>query len=67
MCPSPSDCNFVNENSIHHKDLVQDIDLDLVQKSKQPHTKVNIKYQGPKDMAPFHLLLIFENPNGFAM
>ena len=30
-------------------------------------TKVNIKYQGPKDMALFHLLLIFENPNGFEM
>ena len=29
--------------------------------------KVNSKYQGPKDKAPFHLLLIFENPNGFEM
>ena len=27
--------------------------------------KVNNKYQGPKDMAPFHLLLLFKNPNGF--
>ena len=23
--------------------------------------------RGPKDMAPFHLLLMFENPNGFGM
>ena len=23
--------------------------------------------RGPKDVAPFHLLLIFENPNGFEM
>ena len=29
--------------------------------------KVNIKYQGPKDVAQFYLLLIFENPNGFEM
>ena len=34
---------------------------------KSKIAKVNIKYQGPKDMAPFHLLLIFENPNGFEM
>ena len=27
--------------------------------------KVNIKQQGPKNVAPFHLLHIFENPNGF--
>ena len=27
--------------------------------------KVNIKYQGPNDVAPIHLLLIFGNPNGF--
>ena len=27
--------------------------------------KVNNKYQGPKDVAPFHLLLLFENSNGF--
>ena len=30
-------------------------------------TKVNIRYQEPKDVAPFHLLLIFESPNGFEM
>ena len=35
------------------------------QRSKS--AKVNIKCQGLKDMAPFHLLLIFENPNGFEM
>ena len=29
--------------------------------------KVNIKYQGLKDVAPIHLLLILENPNGFEM
>ena len=29
--------------------------------------KVNIKYQGPKEVAPFHLLLMFENLNGFEM
>ena len=29
--------------------------------------KVNIKYQGLKDVAPIHLLLILENPNGFKM
>ena len=26
-------------------------------------TKVNNKYQGPKDVAPLNLLLIFENAN----
>ena len=30
-------------------------------------SKVSIKYQGLKDVAPFHLLLIFENPNGSEM
>ena len=29
-----------------------------------PNSKVNNKYQGPEDVAPFYLL-IFENPNGF--
>ena len=27
--------------------------------------KVNIKYQRPKDVAPFHFVLIFDNPNCF--
>ena len=29
--------------------------------------KVNIKQQGPKNVAPFHLLLILENKNGYEM
>ena len=30
-------------------------------------SKVNIKYHGPKIVAPFHLLLVFENPDGFTI
>ena len=33
----------------------------------KPKPKVNIIYQGLKDMASFHLLLIFDNLNGFKM
>ena len=29
------------------------------------YPKVNTKYQGHKDLAPFHFLIVFENPNGF--
>ena len=31
------------------------------------YCKVNTKYQGPEDVAQFHLLLIFENTDGIKM
>ena len=52
-----------------HRDLVSmgAVGAQYPYSLKDASAKVNIKYQGPKGVAQFHLFLMFENPNDFEM